>query len=130
MPKPEKVGYKRPPKANQFKPGVSGNPRGRPKGSINAMTILRRALREEVQVRKNGKPIKINKFTIVIMQLLNQATSGNLHAMKVLLPLAMMVDEEQMANSPETLQQINEADTKTLASLVKRFEQAQKGKSK
>ena len=30
------VGYKRPPKSGQFKPGKSGNPRGRPKGgSVN-----------------------------------------------------------------------------------------------
>jgi hypothetical protein len=29
----EKVGYKRPPKATQFKPGKTGNARGRPKGS-------------------------------------------------------------------------------------------------
>lgn len=35
-----KVGYKRPPEATQFKPGVSGNPHGRPKGS---KTKLKRA---------------------------------------------------------------------------------------
>ena len=29
----EKVGYGRPPLTTRFKPGESGNPRGRPKGS-------------------------------------------------------------------------------------------------
>jgi hypothetical protein len=34
------VGYCRPPREHQFKPGQSGNPRGRPKGSRNRATII------------------------------------------------------------------------------------------
>lgn len=30
----DRVGYKRPPKKNQFKKGQSGNPKGRPKRKI------------------------------------------------------------------------------------------------
>ncbi len=30
-----RVGNKRPPRHSQFKPGVSGNPKGRRKGSVN-----------------------------------------------------------------------------------------------
>jgi len=40
-PKPAayEVGYAKPPKAHQWKPGESGNPLGRPKGSRNKPTL-------------------------------------------------------------------------------------------
>ena len=41
------VGYKKPPKRTQFKPGQSGNPRGRPKGTKNLKTDLAEALGPE-----------------------------------------------------------------------------------
>lgn len=34
------VGYGKPPTTHQFKPGKSGNPRGRPKGSRNVVTEI------------------------------------------------------------------------------------------
>ena len=34
------VGYRKPPKATQFKQGQSGNPHGRPKGTKNLKTDL------------------------------------------------------------------------------------------
>ncbi len=42
------VGYKDPPKEHQFKPGQSGNPRGKPKGSRDIKTILTELLQTEV----------------------------------------------------------------------------------
>jgi hypothetical protein len=39
------VGDQRPPKHSRFKPGQSGNPRGRPKGSVNLRTRISQQLR-------------------------------------------------------------------------------------
>ena len=39
------VGYGRPPEATRFKPGQSGNPKGRPKGSKNLRTLFAEELR-------------------------------------------------------------------------------------
>jgi hypothetical protein len=45
------VGYGKPPKQHQFKPGQSGNPRGRPKGAKNTATIINEILNRKVRVR-------------------------------------------------------------------------------
>jgi hypothetical protein len=44
----EKVGYKQPPRHSQFKPGVSGNPRGRPKRKLDIGLALNEALNDKV----------------------------------------------------------------------------------
>ena len=37
----QKVGYRNPPQHTRFKPGQSGNPRGRPRGQRNLTTFSR-----------------------------------------------------------------------------------------
>lgn len=49
-----KVGFGKPPKHSQFKPGRSGNPKGRPSGSKNALTVLRAELEELIPMEVNG----------------------------------------------------------------------------
>jgi hypothetical protein len=49
------VGYGKPPQANRWKKGVSGNPRGRTKGSKNVRTILADRFNDRVKSRVNGK---------------------------------------------------------------------------
>ena len=40
------VGYRKPPMHSRFKKGKSGNPNGRPKGTVNFATVLLKTLRE------------------------------------------------------------------------------------
>lgn len=42
----ERIGKNHPPARFRFKPGQSGNPAGRPKGSVSIVAALRRALEE------------------------------------------------------------------------------------
>lgn len=48
-------GYKQPPKSTRFKPGQSGNKRGRPKGSRNLKTDLNKLMTKRIAVREDGE---------------------------------------------------------------------------
>ena len=43
------VGYRRPPPASRFKPGQSGNPKGRQRGAKNFATELADELQEKIR---------------------------------------------------------------------------------
>ena len=51
----EKVGPGNPPRHTRFKPGQSGNPNGRPKGSKNFATILQQQLTKKITITVDGK---------------------------------------------------------------------------
>jgi Family of unknown function (DUF5681) len=55
----EEVGYGRPPKAHQFKPGQSGNPSGRRKGAKTEAAILREIVSRKVTIRQGDKARRI-----------------------------------------------------------------------
>jgi hypothetical protein len=79
--KPEQeVGYGRPPKATQFRTGVSGNPGGRPKGSLNIGIVLERIARQTITINQNGRRRTITKLEAAAMQIANKAASGDLKA--------------------------------------------------
>ncbi len=56
------VGRGKPPVASRFKPGQSGNPGGRKKGSRNYDTILAAVMESEIAVTENGRKRKVSKF--------------------------------------------------------------------
>jgi hypothetical protein len=81
------VGYGRPPNAGQFKPGQSGNPRGRPKGSRSVAATLDEIVGEKVPVTLSGKARRIPADEAMLRRLLNDALRGNPQAIKLLLDL-------------------------------------------
>jgi len=92
-PERDEVGYGHPPKHTRFKPGRSGNPRGRPKGTMNVATILARTLRQRVVINENGKRTTVSKLEAAITQVTNKAASGDLKALHVLAGLVRTAEE-------------------------------------
>jgi hypothetical protein len=72
------VGYRKPPVKHQFKPGESGNKRGRKKGSKNIVTILRELLNQKISVTKNGAVRKIPFIEGIVLRIMDDALKGNI----------------------------------------------------
>jgi hypothetical protein len=76
------VGYGKPPEHSRFRPGESGNRRGRPKGSRNLRTYFEEALAEQVVVNEGGRRRKISKGKVAFTQLVNRAAKGDIRAIR------------------------------------------------
>ena len=106
-----KVGYKRPPKEHQFKKGISGNPKGRPKNNATFAENVLDEMQEKIMVKESGKPKKITKKQALAKKLVAEALNGKNSAIKLLLPilasetnLAKEVDEELSANDAQIIE--------------------------
>jgi hypothetical protein len=81
------VGYGKPPTASRFKPGQSGNPKGRPKGAKGLQTLLREELNAKVVVHEHGKATRLTKQHIAIKRLVNRAAEGDHRAFRTVVEL-------------------------------------------
>jgi Family of unknown function (DUF5681) len=80
-----KVGKGRPPVATRWKPGQSGNPRGRPPGSKNLDTILGEALNEKIPVQEKGRLRSRTAREVIGRRVVHAAMKGDLKAINLLL---------------------------------------------
>jgi Family of unknown function (DUF5681) len=121
VPGPEKpVGYGSPPQATRFKKGVSGNPKGRPKGSLNVASAFAKTLRERVVINENGKRKTVTKLEAALKQLVNKAASGDLRACAQLVALAR--DAEAKLSMPGTQEPVlGNLDQEVMDGIMKRF---------
>ena len=92
------VGFGRPPKHTRFQKGHSGNPKGRPRGSRNASTLLDEALKEQVIVSENGHRRSVTKLEAILKQLVNRAAQGDHRATQLLLAHQIPRIEEHEAS--------------------------------
>jgi hypothetical protein len=95
-----KVGYKNPPIETRFKPGQSGNPKGRPKDrQKNVLETLNATLQKKIMAIENGKKISMTKLEAFWIGLVNGAIGGDKKdraALARFLPLLEKGGEDQM----------------------------------
>jgi hypothetical protein len=87
------VGYGKPPRHTRFKPGQSGNPRGRVKGRKNLATELLEELSERVIVTENGRQKKLSKQTVILKRMVTDAAQGDANARDQLLKLIGVIEQ-------------------------------------
>ena len=108
------VGYKKPPKHTQFKPGQSGNPKGRPKSVKNLATDLEEELSQKITVTEGKKQQETTKQRAMLKSLFAKALKGETRAAGVLLNLIIGLEQAKSAAGESEV--LSEADQAILES--------------
>jgi len=114
----ERVGKGRPPRATRFRPGQSGNPRGRPRRARGLGGLLATALREKVEAKENGRKRRLTKLEAAVTQLVNRAAKGDQRATQFVFAL---LGDEHSRPAPHPPERIGPADALVVAELVRRL---------
>ena len=117
---PYRVGYRRPPTGARFRPGESGNPRGRPKGVRNLSSVIAAELKEKVVVTENDRQRRITKLEVAVKQLVNRTAQGEARAMQLLFGLLDAYERRPSRPEPEP-EGFGEADTFVIGEIVRRI---------
>jgi hypothetical protein len=103
-----KVGPGRPPKEFQFKPGVSGNPKGAkrksPPTELDLKAALKRALDKKVQLKQGEHEQTVTMAVAGIEQLVAQYAKGDRHARRDLITLADKLGVDLLAGQTQAIE--------------------------
>ena len=93
------VGYKRPPRHTRFRPGQSGNPSGRPRGTRDLAADLGEELAERIPIREGERRLRVSKQRALLKALVAKALKGDTRAAGIVLQLVERVVAPEMARA-------------------------------
>jgi hypothetical protein len=121
------VGYGRPPAHSRFKPGQSGNPKGRPKGMNTVQEFRRELYLGNVTVRVGNKTKIMPRFAAIESVLLNKAFQGDMKAIRLVRDHGreLGVWNADISNNPmgltkEQIARLSDADLDELLRILKK----------
>lgn len=93
------VGYGNPPRHTRFKPGKSGNPRGRPRRNQDGLLneLIGKELYQPVRIQQDGRTLTLPRIQVAVRRLAMDAMKGHPQAVKGMVQLAQMHDQELAA---------------------------------
>lgn len=115
------VGYRRPPKQHRFKPGQSGNPKGRPKGAPTLEESMTREAAKHVKVKQGDKIISVPKLEALTRRVFAKALEGDLAAARMVFQLLADSDAEASA-STSTAEPVALPSEDAIKRMLKRFD--------
>lgn len=124
----DEVGYCKPPKQTRFKPGQSGNPNGKPRGSRGLRTELRSELGELVTITENGKSRRMPKRRVVIKALIAKALKGDVRAAEKIMQL--VIQAEGFEDPKSERNRLSDADRNIVDYLLGRTDADKSGSGK
>ncbi len=89
------VGYGRPPQSTRFKPGKSGNPKGRKKRAPNVAQQIEALLAQKIRVTESGKHKSLSRQQVMLTSIANNASKGDLKSAAFLFHLRTTHREEK-----------------------------------
>jgi hypothetical protein len=111
------VGYGKPPRAHQFEPGKSGNPKGRPKGAKSAETILHELLQQRISLNERGRTRRITILEGILRRIAEDCLKGNIKS------AAFVLNRLQAMSSDETDESgLNEDEQTVLETYLKKVQ--------
>jgi hypothetical protein len=99
----DEIGKGSAPHPTRFKPGQSGNPKGRPKGAKGAESMARAELRRKVTATQNGVRRKMTVEQVAYRRLADKAIAGDLKALILLLTLAKSLNPSDPGSSDDAI---------------------------
>jgi hypothetical protein len=109
------VGYKRPPRQTRFKPGQSGNPKGRPKGTPNHSNTVNRVMNEKISVREGDKTRRMNKFEAILQAHAQKSMKGDARSAGM---MVAVMGKAGLLTDGENVIRLGDAQAKASANLV------------
>jgi Family of unknown function (DUF5681) len=109
-----RVGYKRPPLHTRFKPGQSGNPKGRPRHARNLKTEFLEELCEPIRVREGDREMKISKQRALVKSLIGAAIKDDMRAASAIVSFCTRIfgnepeDDQPQSTASDDLEILNE----------------------
>jgi Family of unknown function (DUF5681) len=98
-PERPEVGYKKPPVHTRFRPGQSGNPRGREKGLRNLSVDVKRMLHEPIKISIGGKERRVSSQEGALKRLREKAFKGDARALDRFFALAQTHNGDDLAGA-------------------------------
>lgn len=112
------VGYGRPPVERRFKPGQSGNPKGRPKNRKDVAGMLKDILERPIKIRGGSGVRNISMLQAILEVTANKAVAGDARALGFVMQVVEKLELFRKFEPPEDHQRRSAESRQKLERLI------------